>query len=105
MKLHLTTALLFAAVSMLVVSTAQSAENLCYIEAAENPIYVRVYNANDYGEKTDEIWSGWLEPYRRVPVQSRHGNIIYDYKTAPESLFHGSFRRICDEDNTIQVIP
>lgn len=105
MKRLLPAALLFAAVAVVAVPAAEAIENRCYMEAAENPIYIRVFNANDYGEKTDEIRSGWLEPYQRVPVQSRHGKIIYDYKTAPESLFQGSFRRICDEDNTIQVIP
>lgn len=105
MKNPLPAALLFAAVLVLAVPAAEAMENRCYMEATESPIYIRVFNANDYGEKTDEIWSGWLEPYQRMPVQSRHGKIIYDYKTAPESPFQGSFRRICDQDDTIQVIP
>lgn len=105
MKILLTAVMLFAVVFVPALPAAESAENRCYMEAAEDPIYIRVFNANDYGEKTDEIRSGWLEPYQRVPVQSRHGNIIYDYKTAPEGLFEGSFRRICDQDNPIQVLP
>lgn len=105
MKLASLAAVLVAAMSALAVPAAETAEPVCYMEAAEHPVYVRVFNATEYGAKTDEIWSGWIEPFQRVPVPSRHGNIIYDYKTAPEGVYRGSFRRICDEDEVIRVVP
>jgi hypothetical protein len=47
MKRRLPAALRFAAVSVPAVSSAESIENRCYMEAAEDPIYIRVFNAND----------------------------------------------------------
>jgi len=105
MKFIVPAAILIAAVSIWPLPVVTAAPNRCFMEAAENPIYVRVFNATEYGEKSDQIWSGWIQPYERMPVQSRHGNIIYDYKTAPENPYEGSFRRICDEDEIVRVVP
>jgi hypothetical protein len=83
--------------------TAPADDTTCWFEADVEGVYLTVYE-RELNSPTDEIiWNGFLEKDQRKFIQSRAGNVGYDYRLASSSLTDGDNQSDCRDGSTITI--
>lgn len=79
-------------------------DNYCYLQAPDIDVYVRVWSPNEYGERDQEIWSGWIQKNQQQKVATQSGRIIYDYQKRPKGPFGGDSTDACSGGSLVRLL-
>ena len=82
---------------------AAAGKNTCNFQAPGRRVYIRVFSTNDYGERGEEIWKGWIEPNRQALVISPTKTVIYNRRWEEKGPLSGDDVRSCSGGGTIQI--
>ena len=80
---------------------AAEGKNTCYFQAPSRRVYVRVFSTNSYGERSEQIWKGWIEPYQQALVISPSEQILYTRRWEEKGPFSGDNSRSCSGGGVI----
>jgi hypothetical protein len=83
---------------------ALALDNYCYLQAPDIDVYVRVWEPNQYGERDQEIWNGWIQKNQQQKVATQSGRIIYDYQKRPKGPFGGNSTDTCTGGGVLQLL-
>ena len=83
---------------------ALSNPQTCYLQAPDTDVWVRVYNANKYKERDEQLWSGKIEKHLQQLITAKGKWIIFDYRTEPKGPFQNESVRTCSGGGVIRLV-
>jgi len=100
-------AIFFAVMSsgILSISSTDADEGTCVLKAADNDVFVIVWDADDKGNKGAQIWQGRINQGESAKITAPHGQIRYSYNDQPEEdqPLSGDVDRSCSGGEIILV--
>ena len=115
-SISITTFLSIFIITALTTPVAFASHNICWIKAANDDVFVRVFDKdrdgntiNDgnfyrkyfWGEK--ELWEGKLKRGQRKWIKSSNGQIGYDYMAASADRSYGRNTASCSHGEIIRI--
>ena len=85
------------------VEKAAVGKNTCHFQAPGRRVYIRVFSTNDYGERGEEIWKGWIEPNQKALVIAPSKTVLYNRRWEEKGPLSGDDLRLCSGGGVIQI--
>lgn len=83
---------------------ALSNPHTCYLQAPDTDIWVRVFHANKYKERDEQLWSGKIEKNQQQLITAKGEWIMFDYRTEPKGPFRNNSMRTCSGGGVIRLV-
>ena len=87
------------------VSPADTEEGSCVLKAAGKDVFVIVFDADNEGNKGDQIWQGRINQGKSAKISAPHAGIRYSSNDQPDAdqPLSGDVDRSCSGGETIFV--
>ena len=84
---------------------ADAEEGTCVLEASNKDVFVIVFDADDEGNKGDQIWQGRINQGESAKITAPHARIRYSYNDQPneDQPLSGDVDRSCNGGESILV--
>jgi len=84
---------------------ADAEEGTCVLEASNKDVFVIVFDADDEGNKGDQIWQGRINQGESAKITAPHARIRYSYNDQPDEdqPLSGDVDRSCNGGESILV--